>query len=400
MRAERHAPEVSLARHAVREASARRVGAGVVLPTNPRLSFDVRPPVTDGKLSDLGYGAMLDFLFEVGGGPGARVREADKHTDLARTELETERLRARIGAWTAYLQARIAEERMVQVQGSITIARRVLDASKQRLNLGASGEIEQSLAASDVAQLEAQLADAQNKRDLHYMELRDVLDIPANEPLALTTPLEEPEPPPPTEALVTRALASRPDLLAIRRRIEVLDATDERLAKEAFPRVGVYVGVDSAPISPVFGVVGLSVELPFAQRNQGPRARTQAARDGEADRLELEGRRIVRDVVASRAAYETRRAELKSLRDTALPAAERTLELVESGWRSGRFDIFRVTNSARDVARVRGLRLDALEGTWLERIAVERALGRATPSSIAGLAGTGAGTSTTDGSSR
>jgi outer membrane protein TolC len=107
----------------------------------------------------------------------------------------------------------------------------------------------------------------------------------------------------------------------------------------------------------------------------------------------------VRDVVAARAAYETRRRELQSLRDAALPAAERTLELVEVGWRSGRFDIFRVTNAARDVARVRGLRLDALEAAWMERIAVERAIGGAAPSSIAGLAGTGAGM-TTDGSAR
>jgi outer membrane protein TolC len=277
LRAERRAPEVSLAHHAVREASARRVGAGVVLPNNPRLSVDVRPPITGGTVSDAGYGAVLDFLFEVGGGPGARVREAERHEDLARVELELERLRARVGAWTAYLRARIAEERMAQVQGSIVIARRVLDASKQRLDLGASGEIEQALAASDLAQLEAQLADASNRRDVHLMELRDVLDMPAGEPLALTTALEEPGPPPPVDALITRALAARPDLLAIRRRIDVLDATDERLSKEVFPRVGVYVGVDAAPVSPIFGIVGMSVELPFAQRNQGPRARAGSA---------------------------------------------------------------------------------------------------------------------------
>jgi outer membrane protein TolC len=55
--------------------------------------------------------------------------------------------------------------------------------------------------------------------------------------------------------------------------------------------------------------------------------------------------------------------------------AERTLALVETGWRSGRFDIFRVTTAARDVARVRSLRLDALEAAWLDRIALERATG-------------------------
>src|SRR5947208_3673917 len=60
-------PEVALARHNVVAASAHRVGAGVVMPANPRLSIDMRPPITGGgKVTDIGYGAMLDFLFEVG----------------------------------------------------------------------------------------------------------------------------------------------------------------------------------------------------------------------------------------------------------------------------------------------------------------------------------------------
>ena len=93
------------------------------------------------------------------------------------------------------------------------------------------------------------------------------------------------------------------------------------------------------------------------------------------NRLEIEARRIVRDVFASRSAYESRREQLRILTEGALSNAERTLELVETGWRSGRFDIFRVTAAARDLARVRGLRLDLLEAVWMERIALDRAVG-------------------------
>jgi outer membrane protein TolC len=117
------------------------------------------------------------------------------------------------------------------------------------------------------------------------------------------------------------------------------------------------------------------VELPFIQQNQGPRAIVEAQRGGEAERIELQARRVVREVSAARAAYERRRAELRLLTETALPSADRTLQLVETGWLSGRFDVFRVASAARDVARVRGLRLDALEAAWLERIALDRAMG-------------------------
>jgi cobalt-zinc-cadmium efflux system outer membrane protein len=259
----------------------------------------------------------------------------------------------------------------------LAIADRIHAASRLRAEAGASGDIEESLAQTAVGELRATIADAVRRREAHLSELRELLDLPATDALDLTTPLEEPDAAPPDGALVQRALRSRPELDLVRERVLALEATDDRLAREVFPRVGAYVGVDAAPASPVFGVVGVSVELPFAQRNQGPRAVAQAARAGELAQLELQGRRIAREVTAARAGYEARRAQLKGITQEALPAAERTLELVELGWRSGRFDLFRVTSAARDVSRVRGLRVDALEAAWVERVALERAVGGA-----------------------
>src|SRR4051794_12300870 len=65
--AESRAPEVVMARHATREASARRVGAGVIMPTNPRVQFDLRPPITGGTIGDIGYAATLEAPFDIGG---------------------------------------------------------------------------------------------------------------------------------------------------------------------------------------------------------------------------------------------------------------------------------------------------------------------------------------------
>ena len=138
------------------------------------------------------------------------------------------------------------------------------------------------------------------------------------------------------------------------------------------------MGVDASPANPTFGILGLSIELPVAQRNSGPRALTEAARGTEMERQELQARRILREVSALHAAYESRRAELKLIETTSVPAAERTLELVEVGWLAGRFDMFRVATAARDVARIRSARLDALEGAWMARIALDRAAGGTT----------------------
>ena len=377
-RAEQRAPEVVLAGRAVQEARAQRVGAGVVMPVNPRLAVDARPLLTGGPFGELGYSASLEMLFDVGGAPRARVVEAERGADVATADLSLERLRGRIAAWVAYLRVRVAETRIEETEALVGIGERILRASRQRGAMGASGDIEETLATADLGQLRAAITSATRQREEQLATLRDILDLPMTQPLLLTTPLEDPPPPPDAETLVRRAVETRPELAQIRARIALLDARYERLGRERFPKVGGYIGVDASPASPAFGILGVAIELPFAQRNQGPRAVTDAARATELERQELQARRILREVAALHAAYDSRRAELETIEKTSVPAAVRTLELVEVGWLAGRFDVFRVATAARDVARVRAARLDALEGAWMARIALDRAAGGGT----------------------
>jgi outer membrane protein TolC len=376
-RAEQRAPEVVLAGRAVREAQAQRTGAGIILPINPRLTAEARPLLTAGPFGELGYASSLEMLFDLGGAPRARVVEAERAAGVATADLSLERLRGRIAAWVAYLQVRIAEMRIDETRALVGIGERILNASKQRGAMGASGDIEETLASADLGQLRASIASATRQREEHLATLRDVLDLPMTQPIDLTTPLEEPPPPPDEETLLRRALEMRPELAQIRARVALLEARYERLGKERFPKIGGYIGVDAAPVSPVFGILGIAIELPFAQRNQGPRAVTDAARTTEMERQEIQARRILREVTALHAAYGSRRTELELIEKTAVPAAVRTLELVEVGWLAGRFDVFRVATAARDVARVRAARLDALAGAWIARIALDRASGGA-----------------------
>ncbi len=375
-RAKERAPDIVLANAAVRQAMARRVGAGIVFPSNPRVSVDARPPITGGAvIPDVGYAATLEVPFDVSGAPRARVREAEQAAAIARAELDVERLRVRSSAWGAYVRVGIAEQRVFEMQQTMAIAERVLSATKQRAQAGASNEIEESLASFEVTQISLEIDQSIRLRQGHTMDLRHVLDLPASQQVQLVTPVGDPPDVPNRALLVEHALRKRPELAVIKRRMSLLDATTTKLRRELFPRLGVYGGVDAAPISPIFGVVGLSVELPVAQRNQQQFARVDAERTTEMDRETLLLRRIVREVVGAIETYEARRRELRLLTDSALPLAMKSLELVEIGWRAGRFDLFRVTTAAREVARVRGKRLDALEAAWVDRIAIDTSVG-------------------------
>src|SRR5690349_8212635 len=95
-RAAAHSPEVALSRGRIRAAEATRVGAGIRVPVNPRLSVDARPGLDTSSRGKLGWSSTLDILMEVGDVPGSRLREADQRTRVARADDAVTRLEARL----------------------------------------------------------------------------------------------------------------------------------------------------------------------------------------------------------------------------------------------------------------------------------------------------------------
>jgi cobalt-zinc-cadmium efflux system outer membrane protein len=373
-RAKAASPEVTRARFALREADAHRVGAGIVMPQNPRLAVDARPLISGGS-GRMGYGATLDFLFDVGGAPRARLREAARLSSLAEADLATSRSSARVRALSSYVRSRLSELRITEADAALVVARRVLDATERRVNAGAGSELDASSAQLEVAELEAARMAFERDQATSLMDLRDALDLTSDVALTLTSPVVEPPAVAEVSGLVERALTTHPELKALKARVALLNATEERLRAEVFPRVGFYAGVDAAPLSPTYGVLGLSVELPVAQRNQNQRAVSARARESAQADLELESRFLARAVLAALDSYESSRRELERLSTRAIPAAERTLSFAEAGFQAGRFDVFRLLAAARDSLRVRASRIDAIEAAWVARIELERAVG-------------------------
>ena len=374
-RASRLAPEVQLALGHVREADATHVGAAVIMPVNPRLSVDGRSGLDRDSRGAFGVASTLDMAFEVGGGPSARVSEADARTRAAASESSVVRSDARLAALRAYVAHRLAAMRGERAHEAIDLGKRVLTAAIERSSSGAGSEIDVTAAQSELAEFQAQLYAAQADERQSEMELRYLLSIPVRTELKLTSTLDELAPAAPIETLIEHARSSYPDLQAIQARLGMLTASDERLRAEAFPKLGAFLGVDASPRSPVYGLLGVSMELPFAQRNQGPRAVVAAERATEADRYKLTAMRLEMLLRAIRGAYEARRQELAVLTNEGLPAAQQHLDMVEIGWRAGHFDIFRLTTAAQSFARLKAARIEVLEQIWQQRLLLERLTG-------------------------
>jgi outer membrane protein, heavy metal efflux system len=378
-RVDRRAPDVVLSDFATREVSARRTGAGIILPVNPRLQAEVRPALDGSGLGDLGYAATLDALFDLGGAPSARIREVERDVELAHALRNIQLVYARLRVYGAYVGAQLAQLRILEARAGLDIARRVLDAAQARIDAGAGSDFERASAQLELSRIEAAEQAALRDRDEQLMELREVLDLPAEQPLELTTAIDAP----PELAALTQYLSAaqvkHPELVASQARLRSLSATRERLERETFPKLGLFAGVDQAPKSPMFGIVGISGELPFVQRNQGPRAVVARISESELTRREFQRRRISREITVAWGSHERRRAEYEVLTSSALPAAERSFELAEAGWKAGRFDWFRVALAARDLVEVRAQRVEALAALWTQRLMLARARGGDVP---------------------
>ncbi|MCC6750717.1 MAG: TolC family protein [Deltaproteobacteria bacterium] len=374
------APEVRLAARLEAEARATRVGAGLITPVNPRANFDVRPSrETSGRA--LGFAGGLELAFDVSGAPALRVKEAAGRLAVARQGVGAARLAARHRAYRAYAAQQLARLRLVELGRAEAIARRVLAATEKRVAAGASGDTDTTSARVGLAKLRAEQIRAQAALVGRRMALLDALGSPPEAYLELSTPCDETALPATPGLGRSRELAisRRGELAELRARVALADVTLQRLRREVVPRVGVYGGVDASPASPVFGVVGLSVELPLLQRNQGPLAVGREVAETERTRLELARQRVLREVVGAHRAYDLAREQLRRISAEALPAADERLRLVELGWQAGRFDIFRLTAAAADAAELHLARVDALEACWQAWVGLLEATGAEGP---------------------
>jgi outer membrane protein, heavy metal efflux system len=326
-----------------------------------------------------GYNLGVDGTLEVSGAGFSRIEEVEQRVALARSEFFTIQSLAKVRAWLAFVEVQAAGERVTMLEQALATASRVESASKERQKNGVVGEPDVVAASLELSSVRLQLDEAERLRHQARAQLRHVLDLDPDVPLELEGMLEEPGEAGTEADLVARALEKRPELAIVRARLSLLETTDLRLAREAFPRLSWNLGFDAAPASPVFGYAGLGVELPVAQRNQGPRAVARAQLDTERARLETELRRVHRDVATSRRSYAVRLRQLQLLRTQVIPAAQRLEALVEEGWKAGRFDIFRLTSATRELNRVSRERLETLLAAWSDYVELQRASGGLSP---------------------
>ena len=356
---------------------------------NPVLELEAENVAGSGPLAGTGsaeWTLSVSQPVPLGGRRRAEVLLASLERDLAAVEREAATLDAVAATSAAFWRVLVAQDRVALSRELLDLARRFEETVAARVEAGRAAPVASTRARIQVARARTRLARA--RRELAAARSALAANWGAAAPgfgeVRATVP--PPSPVPPWERLapfLDSVPAARRAELEIRRaeaaarleRARIVPGMDVRVGRREFAETG-----DRAWVA--------SVGLPLPVFDRRRDARRAALLDTARTRALAEGirARLAAELQAARQRLAAATAELVSLREEVVPAAEEAFSLVEIGYREGKFGFLDVLDVQRDLASARELLLEALEEYLLARVDLERRLGRP----LSTLAGGGA----------
>jgi multidrug efflux system outer membrane protein len=316
-----------------------------------------------------------------------RIRSAQQaveaEVEAARSDLDGAVLSLAARTVQTCFELAEARQQVQVVEQSIAERRTLVDLVKSRFTLGLTGGLDLSLAATDLSDAEAQLAEARDRAQRTARQLDALLGrYPAG---ATPRCAGLPEPPPPLPAgLPSDLLARRPDIVAGFARLRALDLRLSSAEKALLPRVtlNAAVGMSGAAaadlvdprsaawnlalglIQPLFTGGRLSAEIDLAA------ARVEEETQRYRDTVLNAFRQVEETLAAERWLLDRERALAETLRRT-----ETSRKLAIHAYRNGTVEILTLLDSYRSTLNARSASLAARRQVLQNRVGLYLALG-------------------------
>ncbi len=301
----------------------------------------------------------------VGGKVGAALQVAEHYRAVARSQVDETQADLVLQVRAAYLSASLAH-RLVHIARE---SRRIAEAHYLQVRdfreAGTASEFDLLRARVDLENRDPVVVQAENGANLALLELKRLVNLPAEQPLRLTSEID-PSLVEVDEAELHRLVLERPLLRAAQEAIGMREqavriAKGDRLPTVAFQGNMGWQGYPENPLPPGWGEwrkdwsVGLAVSVPlfdgFRTRGRIDQAQADLVVAHVEEAQLREG--LALQTEAALAEYRSSRAQILARRET-VALAERSLELAEARFASGLSTQLEVSDAALllDQARV------------------------------------------------
>ena len=276
-----------------------------------------------------------------------RKRLAGLTTELAGWDYETQRLNTLTGLTQAYTSALEAQLQWEQQKDLLEVARQFYESISAQVTAGKVSKLEQTKAQVELSRARIDLENRRNSMESAFTTLASFWGSDQVSFMALKGELEKPVSIPNFQS-VAEFIERNPDVARWTTEIQQREASLSLERSKAIPDIKLSGGYRwMEDLGAEAALVGVSIPLPFFDRNQG---NVKAARY-ELNRAETqrESARIEVQKVLQNSYNKLQAAlyEVEQLQAKVLPGALTAYEAAQTGYRQGKFDFLEVLDAQR-----------------------------------------------------
>jgi len=292
---------------------------------------------------------------ELGGKRSSRIAVAQAELAAAQAEF-TERQRKTVGdILAAYIDALSA---LRELDATARLNDLDVETGKYvqaRVREGEASPLEMRLLGVETSRLRARRILLRGQLEAAMLRLRNLSGIPLDEPLKFRRGFDSARTPagipPSVDEAVTTALRERPDLQLARLNEQTARAVLRFARAQAVPDLTGFARyaqgrslLDDTPVGPIADrdrllTFGVSITLPFFNRNQGTKAEARAQIEQTVKELEFAESVVRADVESTYRRYEGVRDSLSAYESGVIKASLENIGTVEAAFRLGEFRI-------------------------------------------------------------
>jgi cobalt-zinc-cadmium efflux system outer membrane protein len=383
-----HNGELQAARKEIDAAAALVKQAG--LQANPKVDASMAKTLT-GTDNTVTIQGMLPL--ELGGRRPARIRVAERELEMRRQDVANRERMLAADVRTKFGEALAAILKLGFDEDLISTSQRSYNLVAARVTEGGTAPLEQNMVLVELNRLRSMRETAEGKAQIEMLELRNLIGMGPDEPLRLRGDFNDVIAPLVALADATdRALSDRPDLKLAKAAESFAEARIEQARAErrldasliagyqrmafGYPLSGINDAGQLRPIQGTFHyfTVGVSLDLPVRNKNQGAIEAAVAEAEGAKRRREFLELTVRREVASAYAQYNSTARAAEIFRVGVKDQANANLGVVRQTYELGSKTLIDYLGEQRRFIDLQNSYIDSLLDTYKARIEVERAV--------------------------